>query len=397
MQKPVREHFLTFSPPYIGEEEVEEVKKVLLSGWLTMGPKVAEFEELFKEYIGCKHAVAVSSCTAALHLSLIICGVKEGDEVITTPFTFAATAEVVLYQRASPVFVDIDPKTFNIDPELVKEKITERTKAIVPVHIFGQPVDLDPLIKIAREHGLHIVEDAAHAIEAKYKGRKIGKVGDATCFSFYVTKNITTAEGGMITTERDDWANLLRVLRLHGISHDAWRRYSENGFYPYDVVMQGYKYNMADIQAAIGISQLKRVEEFLRIRERYWSMYDEAFKQMEEIILPEVNDECLHARHIYAIILRLERLSINRDQFLHKLQRENIGAAIHYPALHLTSLYRSMGYKRGDFPNAEWVSERILSLPLTPKLKEEDIKDVITAVKKIVHQHKRRKPFPLSP
>lgn len=391
-----REKFLSFSPPFIGKEEIEEVAKVLSSGWLTMGKKVFEFEELFKEYIGCKHAIAVSSCTAALHLSLIVCGVNEGDEVITTPFTFAATAEVILYQRAFPVFVDIEKDTFNISCSLIEEKVTERTKAILPVHIFGQSADMDPILEIAKKHSLYVIEDAAHAIEAVYKGRKIGRIGDLTCFSFYATKNVTTGEGGMITTEHEDWAKKLKILRLHGISHDAWKRYSDEGFCFYDILMQGYKYNMTDIQAAIGIKQLERINTFLEIRKRYWSMYDEAFLQMDELILPKINKDCVHARHIYAVLLRLEELNINRNQFIHELMRENIGTAVHYPPLHLTSLYRRMGYKKGDFPNTEWVCERILSLPLTPALKEEDINDVIFAVKKILHLYKRKKSFPTS-
>ncbi|MEM3434417.1 MAG: DegT/DnrJ/EryC1/StrS aminotransferase family protein [Candidatus Methanomethyliaceae archaeon] len=385
--RPVRDAFLVFGSPLIGEEEINEVVDTLRSGWLGTGPKVQRFEEDFRRYIGCRHAIAVNSCTAGLHLALDVLGIGEGDEVITTPITFAATANVIVHRRARPIFVDVDRETQNIDPNRIEDAITPRTRAIIPVHMAGRPCDMDAIIDIAQRHNLFVIEDAAHAVEAIYKGQKIGNIGHVTVFSFYVTKNVCTGEGGMITTNNDDWAEEMRIKRLHGISRDAWKRYSAEGFQPYETLYPGYKYNMMDIQAALGIHQLARVEENLKIRERYWQMYDEVFADIPEIFTPskELPPNSRHARHLYTILLDIDRLRISRNQFIEALKAENIGTGIHFTALHLHKYYReTFGYKPGDFPNAEWIGERTVSLPLSPKLIPEDVVDVIMAVTKII-------------
>ena len=310
--------------------------------------------------------------------------------MITSPLTFTSTANVIIHKGAIPVFTDVERKTGNIDPKEIKKKITKKTKAIIPVHLYGRPCRMDEIIKIARENNLLVIEDAAHAVEAHYRNKKIGTIGDLTAFSFYTTKNVVTGEGGMITTDNEKWTKKLRVLRLHGLSKDAWKRYSQEGFTPYDILYPGYKYNMMDIQAALGIHQLKRVEENLKIREKYFKMYNQAFSNIPEIETLIEEKNIRHARHLYTILLRLEKLKCDRNQFAVALQAENIGIGVHFLALHLSSYYKKrFGYKRGDFPNAEHISDRTISLPLSTKLVEEDIKDVIKAVKKVVRFYRR--------
>lgn len=388
---PVRNKFLLFGAPDIREPEIHEVVETLRSGWVSTGPRCRRFEELFREYIGCQHAIALNSCTAGLELALEALGIGPGDEVITTPLTFCATANVIVHRRATPVFVDVDLQTGNIDPEQVIRAISPRTKAILPVHLYGRPCPMDELMKIARDHGLFVIEDAAHALEAWYRGRKIGTIGDVTVYSFYATKNLVTGEGGMLVTNNEEVANEIKINHLHGLSRDAWKRYSEEGFQPYDVVAAGYKYNMMDIQAAMGIHQLARLEDNLKIRERHWQTYDEAFASMEWITTPQrVFDhpefgKTRHARHLYTILLDVDRLGISRWQFVDALKEENIGTGIHFIALHLHSFYQDrFGYKRGDFPNAEFISDRTVSLPLSSCLKREDLYDVVAAVEKVV-------------
>ncbi|MGQ9608955.1 MAG: DegT/DnrJ/EryC1/StrS family aminotransferase [bacterium] len=382
--KPIRDSFLIFGQPLIKEEEIQEVVDTLRSGWLGTGPKVHRFEDDFKKYIGCKHAVALNSCTAGLFLALEAIGVKPGDEVVTTPMTFAATANVITHHGAKPVFVDIERDTMNIDPNKIESAITPKTKAIIPVHFAGRPCKMDEIMDIAHRHNLFVIEDAAHATEACYKDKKIGNIGDITVFSFYVTKNLVTGEGGMITTNNDDWAEEIRIKSLHGISKDAWKRYSAEGFQSYEVIYPGYKFNMMDIQAALGIHQLSRIEENHKIREQYWKKYNSAFADVPELILP-IEDSNRHARHLYTILIKLHKLKIDRNQFIDALKAENIGTGIHFVALHLHKYYKEkFGYKRGDFPNSEFVSDRTISLPLSAKLKNEDVNDVITAVKKII-------------
>ena len=388
--KPIRDSFLVFGQPLIGEEEIREVVDTLKSGWLGTGPKVHKFEEDFKDYIGCRHALALNSCTAGLFLALETVGVGAGDEVITTPMTFAATGNVVIHHGATPVFVDVDRHTMNIDPDLIESAITSRTKAIMPVHMTGRPCKMDEIMDIAHRHSLYVIEDAAHAIETWYGDRKVGDISDITVFSFYVTKNVVTGEGGMITTGNDDWAEEMRIKSLHGISKDAWKRYSSEGFQPYETIYPGYKFNMMDIQAALGIHQLARVEESLKVRERHWRRYNQAFEDMPEIITPLEEEGIKHARHLYTILIRPEMLTIDRNQFIEALKAENIGSGVHFVALHLHEYYRNtFGYRRGDFPSAEFISDRTISLPMSAKLSDKDVDDVIAAVKKVVQQHTR--------
>ncbi len=391
--RPVRDNFLVFGSPLIAAAEIQEVVDTLRSGWLGTGPKVRRFEEDFARYVGCKNAIAVSSCTAGLHLALDVLGIGEGDEVISSPMTFAATANVIVHRRALPVFVDVGRETQNIDPSCFEAAITRRTKAIIPIHMAGRPCDMDTIMEIAHRHGLSVIEDAAHAAEAIWRGRRIGTIGDFTAFSFYVTKNICTGEGGMLTSNNDDWAEAVRIKSLHGISKDAWKRYSAEGFQPYETLYPGYKYNMTDIQAALGIHQLARAEQNLKVRERYWQMYDEAFVNIPEIITPskDLPPNSRHARHLYTILLQTDRLRLSRNQFIEALKAENIGTGIHFTALHMHKFYReTFGYRQGDFPNAEWIGERTVSLPLSPKLNERDVADVVKAVQKVVHWAKSR-------
>ncbi len=387
---PVRKEFLIFGSPLIGEEDIAEVVDTLRSGWIGMGPKTVRFEHEFAQYVGSPHAIALNSATAALELSLIVAGIGPGDEVITTPMTFAATANVVMHVGATPVFVDVERHTQNIDPQLIERAITPRTRAIIPVHMTGRPCNMDAIMPIARRNQLMVIEDAAHAVEAKWGDRKIGTIGDLTAFSFYVTKNLTTAEGGMLTTASDKWAEQLRVLRLHGLSRDAWKRYSSSGFVPYETMMPGYKFNMTDLQASLGIHQLARLEDNLKIRERHFARYTDTFSELPQLITPWEEDGIKHARHLYSLLLNLERLSCDRGEFMQALHAENIGAGIHFTALHLHHFYRErFGYKPGDYPNAEWIGERTLSLPLSAKLSDADVDDVIAAVIKLVNYFSR--------
>ncbi len=387
--KPVRQDFLIFGSPDIREAEIAEVEATLRSGWLGTGPRVAAFEEAFREYIGVRYAMALNSCTAGLHLSMIAVGVKPGDEVITTPMTFASTANVIVHVGAKPVFVDCDRDTLCIDPDLVEEKITSRTKAILPVHFAGRPADMTRITGIASRHGLKVVEDAAHAIEAVHRGRKIGTIGDCTAFSFYVTKNVVTGEGGMVTTDSQEIADWIKIAGLHGLSRDAWKRYSDEGFKHYEVVFAGFKYNMMDIQAALGIHQLRRVEENLKRREQIWRRYVEAFSDLPLRIPPEPPEGDRHARHLFVILLELEQLKITRDQVMQALHAEGIGTGVHYRPIHLHPYYRErFGHKPGEFPNAEWVGERTISLPFSTKLTDQDVEDVIEAVRKVLEAAK---------
>jgi len=388
--RPVREDFLVFGSPLILEPEIEEVCRTLRSGWLGTGPKTHEFEKRFSQYVKSKYALALSSCTAGLHLALDVLGVKEGREVITTPITFCATANVIVHCGARPVFVDVERETMNIDPAKIEEKITSRTWAILPVHLAGHPCEMDEIMRIARDRNLYVVEDAAHAIEAMHKSQKVGSIGDITVFSFYVTKNLVTGEGGMVSTNEAEWAEKIRIKSLHGLSADAWKRYSAEGFKPYEVVYPGYKYNMTDIQASLGLHQLQRIEGNLKIREKHWKRYNEAFSQIEEITTPSEQDNIKHARHLYIILLNLERMKIDRDRFMTVLKAENIGTGVHFTALHLHPYYRNaFGFKTGDFPTAEYISERTVSLPLSAKLTEKDVDDVVKGVERVVNRFKR--------
>lgn len=385
-----RKDFLPFYRPALGPEEEREIIDTLRSGWITTGPKTERFEREFADYISCAHAIGVTSCTAGLHLALVALGIGEGDEVITSPITFVATANVIVHQRARPVFADVEPDTLNLDPERVEERITPKTRAIMPVHFAGHPCEMDALMKVARRHGLAVIEDAAHAVGADYHGCKAGALGDVAAFSFYATKNLTTGEGGMVTTNDEELAQKVRVLRLHGISQDAWKRYGAEGYRHWELICPGYKYNMFDLQAALGIQQLKKLEGFREIRKRYVEMYDEAFRDLPEIV-PLVRRERIKAAyHLYVVLVRTEKLKASRDEIINVLQAENIGTGVHFRAVHLYPFYGdNYGFRRGDFPQAEYASDRVLSLPLFIDMTEEDISDVIAALRGAIIRYRR--------
>ncbi len=387
--RPVRDSFLVFGAPFIGEEEIAEVVDTLRSGWIGFGPKSVRFEEAFARYVKAPHAVSVSSCTAGLHLALVAAGIGPGDEVITTPLTFAATVNVIEHVGARPVFVDVDQETYNLDPARLQDAITDRTRAVIPVHMAGRPCDMDRIAQITAPRSITVIEDAAHAVEAAWQGRKIGSISRFTAFSFYATKNLTTGEGGMLTTTDGDAAQRLRTLRLHGLSHDAWKRYSAEGFRTYETVEPGYKYNLTDMQASLGLHQLARIETSLAVRERLWQAYDAAFTGLPAVELPPpARPGERHARHLYTILLRLERLRIDRQHFLDALKAENIGAGVHFVPVHLHAYYRQKyGYRPGCFLNAEAIGERIVSLPLSARVTEADVQDVVAAVRKVVSYH----------
>jgi dTDP-4-amino-4,6-dideoxygalactose transaminase len=389
-ETPVREEFLPPFAPCLGDEEYEEVLDTLRSGWITMGPKTRQFEQAFARHVGASHAIATSSCTAGLHVALVAGNVGPGDEVITTPLTFCSTANVIIHQGAIPVLADVQPETYNIDPEEIEKRLTPRTKALIPVHLGGQPCEMEAIQALAEQHDLLVIEDAAHALGAEYKGRRIGTFGDVTVFSFYATKNLTTGEGGMVCTEDEDLAERISILRLHGISSDAWKRYSDKGSWYYEVLLPGYKYNMTDVQAALGLHQLAKQERFQELREEYARIYAEAFADLPEITAPYVEDHVRHAWHLYLIRLDLERLAIDRGQFIEALRRENVGASVHFIPLHLHPYYQQQyGFKKGDYPVAEKVYEGIVSLPLYPKMTRRDVDDVIEAVSRVI-SHSRR-------
>jgi dTDP-4-amino-4,6-dideoxygalactose transaminase len=387
---PVRNDFLVFGKPCIGEAEIEELLDTVRSGWLGTGPKTRRFEEMFAEYIGIRHAVAVSSCTGALFLSLRVLGIGPGDEVITTPLTFVATANVIVEVGARPVFVDVDPNTGLIDVDGISAAVTSKTRAILPVHLHGRPCDMEGIRAIADKNGLRVIGDAAHAIEAAWRDRKVGALGDLACFSFYATKNVCTGEGGMVTTDDGQVAARLRTLSLHGLSSDAWQRFGKRGRAVYEAVEVGYKQNLTDMQAALGIHQLSRVERNLERRVDIWRRYHEAFADLRELDRPTAKVENgRHALHIYALNLRLDRLSVDRVDFVEALQAENIGSGIHYTPVHLQPVYReAFGYVEGDFPHAERTGAATLSLPLSPCLTDQDVDDVISAVHKVTDAYR---------
>ncbi|HVH08857.1 MAG TPA: DegT/DnrJ/EryC1/StrS aminotransferase family protein [Gemmatimonadales bacterium] len=375
-----RSQFLPFSPPAVGEEEIAEVVDTLRSGWITTGPKTKRFEAAFATYLGAPEALALSSCTAALHTALATLGIGPGDEVITTPLTFTATVNVIEHVGARPVLVDVEPDTLNIDPRAVEAALTPRTRAIIPVHYAGHPVDLDALSALATSRGCTIVEDAAHALPARYKGRLIGASGNPVAFSFYATKNLTTAEGGMLTAEPEFLARA-RILSLHGMSRDAWKRYDQRGSWFYEVLLPGFKYNMTDIQAALGLTQLRKLEQFQRRRGEIVREYHRAFGDAPALELPVTRPEVEHAWHLYVVRLRPEALTIDRERFLQELAARNIGTSVHFIPIHLHPYYRQRyGFAPTSFPVAFDNYQRMLSLPLHPRLTDRDVGDVIEAV-----------------
>jgi dTDP-4-amino-4,6-dideoxygalactose transaminase len=381
----MRASYLVFGQPLIEEAEIEEVVKSLRAAWLGTGPKVAAFEKLVAECKGVKHAVAVNSCTAGLHLSCIAVGLEPGDEVIVPAMTFCASVNAVIHAGATPVLVDVEPETFNIDPEQVRRKVSSRTKAIMPVHFAGRACNMDALLALAREHDLKIIEDCAHGIETEYHGRKAGTFGDCGVLSFYATKNIVTGEGGMVLTNNPEIAARIKVLALHGMSQDAWKRFSDAGYKHYDVVEIGFKYNMMDLQAAIGIHQIKRVEKYWQRRLEIWKRYNQAFADLPVTLPAPLEDDSRHALHLYTLLIDKDRAPVDRDQFLGALHRRNIGTGVHYRAIPIHLVYQKrFGWKPNDYPNAHAIGESTVSLPLSAKLTDEDSQDVIAAVRQVL-------------
>ena len=384
-----RREFLAFSPPLIGEEEISEVVDTLRSDWITTGPKTKRFEKEFAAYLDAPGALALNSCTAGLHTALATLGIGPGDEVITTPMTFAASVNVIEHVGAQPILVDVEPDTLNIDPALVAAAITPRTRAVLPVHFAGHPADLDPIAELATTHRLAVIEDAAHALPARYRNRPIGAGGNPAAFSFYATKNLTTAEGGMLTGDAE-FLDRARVVSLHGMSRDAWKRYERGGNWFYEVVVPGFKYNMTDIQAALGLWQLRKLAGFQERRRAVVRLYDEAFGQNDALELPARRPDVEHAWHLYVLRLRPGALRIHRDEFIEELRQRNIGTSVHFIPIHVHPFYRDKyHYQPDSFPVAYGNYQRMLSLPLNPRLADGDVRDVIEAVLDVVRRHRR--------
>jgi perosamine synthetase len=386
----VKELTVPFHRAEVGEQEAQAVADVVRSGWLTMGSRTIEFEEKFANYIGAKHAICVCSGTAALHLCLDAIGLKDGDEVLVPTTTFTASAEAVTYLNAKPVLVDIDPVTLCIDPADAERRITPRTRAIMPVHLAGHPCDMDAIHSLAKRRGLRVVEDAAHSLPTSYHGSRVGAISELTAFSFYATKPITTGEGGMITTEDDDLAARMRMMRLHGISRDAWKRYSAEGSWYYEVHETGYKYNSTDFQSAIGIVQLEKCDAMNEARAKIASRYTREFSKVQSLQVPTVEANCESAWHLYILRLKLEELTIDRAQMIEQLKTRGIGASVHFIPLHMHPYYKlTYGYSAEEFPVASREFERYLSLPIFPGMTGEQIDYVIESVLDIVREAAR--------
>jgi dTDP-4-amino-4,6-dideoxygalactose transaminase len=385
----IRSDFLPFSPPAIGQEEIDEVVDTLRSGWITTGPKTKQFESEFQERVGAQSALAVNSCTAAMHTALVTLGVGPGDEVITTPMTFAASVNVIEHVGARPVLADVEPDTLNIDPRVVESALTDRTKVILPVHFAGHPAELDDLHALAASRAIVVLEDAAHALPARYKGRGIGCGSNPVAFSFYATKNLTTGEGGMLTGS-EEFLERARVVSLHGMSRDAWRRYDRGGSWFYEVLLPGFKYNMTDIQAALGLAQLRKLDGFQQRRREIVKAYSEAFTPDPALEPPTERTHVEHAWHLYSLRLRLDALTIDRARFIEELTERRIGTSVHFIPIHLHPYYRKKySYAPHDFAVAFESYQRMISLPLHPGLRDQDVADVIDAVLDVARSFRR--------
>lgn len=380
---------IPYALPLIEEEEINEVVQAIKSNWLSKGPRTVEFEKNFSEYVNSSFAVGLNSCTAGLHLSQLAVGIGAGDEVITTPYTFASTVNTIIHTGAKPVLVDIDPVTMNIDPMKIEAAITSKTKAIIPVHFAGFPCEMDMIMDIARKHKLIVIEDAAHAVYTNYKDRPVGSIGDITCFSFYATKNLVTGEGGMVTTKNEEYAERMRVMSLHGMSKNAWNRYSDKGSWYYEVEHAGFKYNMTDIQAAFGLIQLKKLEKMQALRTQYANMYNEAFKDIEGITIPHDDSKHRHAWHLYVIHVDEEVFTIDRAEFIEELNKRGVGTSVHFIPIPIHPYYKNLGYHIEDYPEAYKAYKGAISLPLYPKMSKDDVGYVIAALNDVVKTFKK--------
>jgi dTDP-4-amino-4,6-dideoxygalactose transaminase len=383
--------FLPFDRPDIGEEEIAAVSEVLRSGWITAGARTKEFEQSFAKYVEADHALALNSGTAAMHVALAAWDIGPDDEVITTPLTFCSTLHVIVHCGAIPVLADVSPDDYNLNPAQVTEKVTPRTKALLPVHLAGLPCRIDALLDLARTHGLKVLEDAAHAVGTKAGGRMVGNIGDATAFSFYATKNMTTAEGGMLTSNDGEFIERARVWHLHGLSRDAWKRYAADGSWRYDVLVPGFKDNMTDLQAALGLVQLAKLERNIARRAEISARYTAAFSRMPELLPPaSARPGDRHARHLYMLPLRLEYLRLDRNKFFEELNARGVGASVHFmPVYHFTYYRERFGWQAEEFPEAEAISQSCISLPCYPAMSDADVERVIAAVGEIVEMYRR--------
>jgi len=387
MKNPIRskDDFLIYSSPKIEDDEINEVVSIMKSGWLGTGPKVALFENKFKDYRRSEHAIALNSCTAAIHLSLVAAGIKPGDEVITTPMTFCSTVNAIIHAGGTPVLADIDRTTLNIDPVEITKKISPKTKAILPVHFAGRPCDMGAIMEIANKNTLFVIEDCAHAIETEYHGQAVGTFGDFGCFSFYVTKNIVTGEGGMVLTPNEAYANRIKRLALHGMDKDAWKRFGDDGYKHYQVVECGFKYNMMDLQAGIGLHQLSRIEDYWKRREEIWNIYMDEFSDLPVDLPAAPEDDTKHAFHLFTLQIEKERCGVTRDEFINEMTANNIGVGVHYQSIPEHPYYnQTFGWKPEEFPNAYKIGKSTVSLPISAKLDKMDVNDVINAVKSIL-------------
>ncbi len=384
------EEFIPYGSQWIDEQDIEAVVKTLKSDYLTTGPKIDEFEEKFADYVDAEYAVAIANGTAALHAATYAADIKEGDEVITTPITFAASANSIIYQNGTPVFSDIDPDTYNIDPESIEEKITEKTKAIIPVHYTGQPCEMEKIMKIAAKNNLTVIADGAHAVGAEYKGQKIGSIADMTTFSFHPVKHITTGEGGMITTDSKELYDKLIKFRTHGITKDSSNYINEShGPWYHEQQELGYNYRITDIQCALGISQLEKIDKFLARRRKIAEKYNKAFDNFEGIIIPEQLEDTNSAWHLYVIQLDLEKLTADRKEIFKVLRDKNLGVNVHYIPVYYHPYYQDLGYEKGICPNAESLYERIITLPLYPKMSDQQVEAVINRTKEVIIKYQK--------